>query len=106
VFELSQSCPSEEFDALPYGRATALIATPDSRLTTLSTRRPSPRKPAASYLEYQIAVSVKSTLDGKDFADTVSIQIELVGKINAVKELLRRRNKLATCAVVTILKRT
>ena len=63
--------------------------------------------PAAGYLlEYQIAVSVNSTLDGRDFADAVSIQIELVDKINAVKELLRRRDKLATCAVVTILKRT
>src|ERR1700716_3288182 len=46
--------------------------------------------PPGDFLEDQIGVPVKGALDGKDLADSVTIQIEVINKVDAVQESLRR----------------
>src|SRR6266566_8538865 len=47
--------------------------------------------PPGDFLEDQIRIPVKGALYRKDLADAVAIQIEMVNKIYARKESLRRR---------------
>src|SRR5258706_16281179 len=43
------------------------------------------------FLEDQIRITIKGALHGKDLADSVTIEVEVINKVYAMEESLRRR---------------